>query len=237
MNTKIFIFYVQWVGPTEHGASVDEFVAASAAAAVSALCSDARGVRLGKVDRNANLGREMKMMTNTVLKLGTTLYLLVLLVFFATHADAATVKFSGGGTCGVIDQANGIRLDNCLNKSGKTANDLHVTFSFTGLPNRTLDIANSFGCGIITTCRFGSDVKNGDTWEGLGGSTGTVSNPIIWDAADIGTVLVDLTKVKANGRWTFDGKPVPISGTMPLALAAFGMLLAMYLRKGTAVLA
>jgi hypothetical protein len=179
-------------------------------------------------------GGEMKSLSGTVPGLLAALATLVFLAAFAGQAQAATVAFSGGGTCDVVLQANGIRLDNCVNKSGKTANDLHVTFTHAGLPGRTLDIVNSFGCGIITTCEFGPDVKNGGTWEGIGGGKGEVANPTIWNAADIGGVLVNLQNVKATGNWTYDGTPiapVPVSGSLPMALVAFGMLLALARRR------
>lgn len=143
------------------------------------------------------------------------------------QAEAATVNFTGGGTCDIIDQANGIRLDNCVNNSGQTANDLHVTFTFAGLPTRTLNIDNAFLCGIITTCQFGPDVPNGGTWEGIGGAVGEVSNPTIWNVADIGTVDVNLDQVVATGNWTYDGvsiAPIPIGATLPLALLGLAAL-------------
>lgn len=147
------------------------------------------------------------------------------------RSEAATIPFSGGGTCDVILQGNGYRLDKCVNKSGKTANDLHVTFSSPGLPNRTLNIVNAFLCGIITTCDFGSDVPDGGTWEGIGGSTGDVANPTIWTPKDLEDAMnpnVNLEKIKATGNWTINGEkiaPVPIGATLPMAMLGLGALL------------
>lgn len=167
----------------------------------------------------------------------TAFVLLVVLGFlsFPQQAETATLKFAGGGTCDVITQANGIRLDKCVNWSGFTVDDIHLVFSHPKLPGVTKDYENAFGCGIVTVCDFGKDVPNGGTWEGVTGSKGAVNNPTIWKPADIAGQQINLNMVKVGGYWTKGGKmiaPVPVPASVILLVTGFGFLMLSRIRRG-----
>jgi hypothetical protein len=163
----------------------------------------------------------------TIIKAAVTTVAVGLMFFLATNAQAVTVNFAGGGTCDIIVQANGIRLDKCVNTSGKTANDIHLTFTHAKLTTVTKDYENGFGCGFFTVCQFGANVTNGGTWEGVSGSTALVNNPTIWRPVDLAGKVIILKKVVVGGYWTFNGAkiaPVPLPATFPLLAVGLGGL-------------
>lgn len=159
----------------------------------------------------------------------TVFVMLVSLVGHDAQAATITVKFQGGGTCDIYDtQANGIRLDKCVNMSGKTANDIHLFFGNPNLPTRALEFDDDFFCSVQGNC-FGPDVANGGTWEGVGGSTNEALNPTIWSASDLIGKTYFLSQTVINGEWTYDGEaidPVPLPGAFFMMLLSIGAFLA-----------
>jgi len=154
------------------------------------------------------------------------------LTLFATPAWADNPVSFSGGTCTLIDsQANGIRVDFCTNLSGVAVDDIHVTFSYTGLPNSTIDYNQNLLCSFTGTC-FGPEVPNGGRWEGGNGGKGEVENPTLWSAGTMALITdFNIANVTASGYWTKGGKqvtPVPEPAAwsmMLLGLAMIGVML------------
>jgi|GEM_PF-2543448 len=147
---------------------------------------------------------------------------------FTSPAQALNPVPFSGGTCTLIDsQANGVRVDFCTNLSGKTVNDIHVTFSHQGLPNSTIDYDQAFLCSFTGTC-FGPAVAPGGRWEGGNGNKGDVENPTLWSAGTIALAPnFNLNTVTATGYWTSGGTqvtPVPEPATWAMMIASFAML-------------
>lgn len=141
----------------------------------------------------------------------------------AGPAQAATVF--PGGSCSLITQANGIRLDFCTNLTGKTVDDIHVTFTHPGLPPALVDYGQSLGCDLfgIGNC-FGPAVAPNGNWNGIAGGLGPTSNVTLWGAGDLIGVDFNFDRVKATGYWTKGGVAVPEPTTWALLIAGFGLV-------------
>jgi len=139
----------------------------------------------------------------------------------AAPPSARAVTFVGGD-CAFATQASGYRLDSCKNLTKFTVNDIHLTISHPGLPNVTLDFAETFGCSLSGTC-FGPDVGSGGTWNGIGGSIGATANPLVWDLSQFPSVNFRPTSVKITGNWTYNGTAVPEPGAWSLLIVGFAI--------------
>lgn len=132
---------------------------------------------------------------------------------------AFAVTFTGGD-CALVQQANAMRVNFCKNLTGKTVDDIHVTFSHPGLPNVLVD----YGQNLLTR-RFGPAVPPGGTWEGIGGSSAQEFNVPVWSATEVLGVNFQMRRVTATGYWTFSGEkvePIPEPGTWAMMLVGFG---------------
>lgn len=157
----------------------------------------------------------------------------VLCGLLAAPPSVRAVTFVGGD-CAFATQGSGYRLDSCKNQTKFTVNDIHLTISHPGLPNVTLDFAETFGCSLSGTC-FGPDVGPGGTWNGIGGSTGATANPLVWDLSRFPSVTFRPASVKITGNWTFNGTAVPEPGTWSLLIGGFavvGTVLRSHRRRG-----
>lgn len=147
--------------------------------------------------------------------------LAALLYCLLTTSPARAVTFMGGD-CSFLTQANGYRLDLCKNLTKVTVDDIHLTISHTGLPNRTFDFGQASNCAALGNC-FGPAVAPGANWNGIGGSTGTVANPLVWTGVEIASVNFRPGSVKIEGFWTKGGSPVPEPATWALLIVGFGL--------------
>lgn len=127
-----------------------------------------------------------------------------------------------GGDCALVQQANAIRVNFCKNLTGKTVDDIHVTFSHPGLPNVDVD----YGQNLLFN-KFGPAVPPGGTWQGIGGSSAQEFNIPVWSATEVLGVNFQIRRVTASGYWTFNGKkvePLPEPGTWAMMLLGFGAI-------------
>jgi hypothetical protein len=127
----------------------------------------------------------------------------------ADNIDPVTGTASiSGGTCSFGFKTSGLYLNNCVNTTTLTANDLHLDITDTvdpGIPPVTLDFDQSYWCSLyaFSDC-FGPAVAPGGTWQGINGNAG--DPPKVWNQPTAGNV--NLTNVSVTGYWTFDGNPI-----------------------------
>jgi len=155
-------------------------------------------------------------------RLALMAFLAVLLcgLFAAPTARAATFV---GGDCSFLTQASGYRLDRCKNLTKLIVDDLHLTISHTGLPSVTFDFNQDSDCATKGNC-FGPEVAAGGFWNGIGGSTGAVANPLVWTPVQIASVNFRETSVKIEGYWTRHGSKVPEPAAWAMLIVGFAMV-------------
>lgn len=137
----------------------------------------------------------------------------------STPARAVTFL---GGDCTFLTQGSGYRLDLCKNLTKVKVDDIHLTISHPGLASKTFDYDQARTCSLTGTC-FGPAVDPGNNWNGIGGSTGPVANPLVWTPLELASVNFRPGSVTIEGYWTKGGAKVPEPATWALMIAGFGL--------------